>query len=132
MSRGRIVRLFNNCDGKFEDMGGKTDAMDNNEIDTAIREACEETNGKLFSKFHTNQECAQCLYRHIMKNSIAQYNCRSKYLLFKVYVNPSILSLNMNRFGLTEETDWGTLPHYYKWCRYIPRQLHVRLRGMRL
>ena len=47
---GRIHRLFRKIEGKFEDIGGKTDIQDQSYTDTMIREVCEETHGKLFSE----------------------------------------------------------------------------------
>tara|TARA_B100000780_G_C21003331_1_gene401483 strand:+ start:405 stop:872 length:468 start_codon:yes stop_codon:yes gene_type:complete len=129
---GRTLRLLRKVNHKFEDIGGKTDVNDNNELDTAIREACEETNGKIFSESHSRKVCAQYLYNHIMRSMDIQYNPASKYLLFKVFVDPTILNLNMKRFGLTEKTEWGVLQHYYQWRYDVPRNLHIRIQGLRL
>ena len=130
--QGRVVRLFRKVNGIFEDIGGKTDARDKDELDTAIREACEETDGKLFSERHSREDCARCLYHHIIQFTDTQYNPRSKYVLFRVYVDPTILRLRMKRFGLSEQTEWGELAHYYQWRHETPRRLHARLRGLRL
>tara|TARA_B110000977_G_scaffold170038_1_gene220431 strand:- start:542 stop:778 length:237 start_codon:yes stop_codon:yes gene_type:complete len=51
--KGRIMRLFRKVNGEFEDIGGKSDAKDRDELDIAIREVCEETRGKLFSEHDT-------------------------------------------------------------------------------
>jgi hypothetical protein len=82
-------------------MGGKTDPSDRDAMDTTIREATEETNGKIFSNNHSTDDCKNCL------NScqpLQLYNSKSKYLLYKVYVDPTLTSLNMKRFGRTEKT----------------------------
>ena len=129
---GNTFYLFNNYKGRFEDMGGKTDAVDQDAMDTAIREAAEETNGKLFSFHHSHEECKTCLYHHIVNNSQIFYNPKSKYLLYKVHVDPSLLTVNMKRFGRSEKTEWGILEHYFQWKKYIPRHIHPRLYGMRL
>lgn len=126
------LRLFRNIKGRFEDIGGKTDAADNNEVDTAVREACEETNGKLFSAHHTRKQCANILRDLIRTDCQTEYNRKSKYLLFKLSVHPGILDLNMKRFGLEEKTDCGTLQHYYQWKKGKPWKRHPRLFGMRL
>ena len=123
-------RLFRHIKKRFEDIGGKTDSVDNNSVDTAVREACEETNGKLFSPLHTRQKCGEIL-RSLISNDV-EYNAKSKYLLFKIYVHPNILQLSMKRFGLSEETDWGTLYHYYQWRTDRPWKRHPRLFGMKL
>ena len=124
--RGRIVRLFRKV-GRWEDMGGKTDKRDTDPIGTAVREASEETNGKLFSKDHTKEQCEVILYRQLINNYRVQYIPKAKYLLYHVYVDPSILRLSMKRFGLYEKTEWGKLRHYYKWFDRDPRNLHPRL-----
>ena len=133
---GRVHRLFRRIKKKFEDIGGKTDVVDKSAIDTAIRETVEETHGKLFSETHTPEQCADTLRQRLQKISYLniEYNRISKYLLFKLEVEPDILNRPMTRFGLSEETDWGTLEHYYQWRWSLPyhNQLHYRLRGMNL
>lgn len=129
---GKTLRLFNNCKGRFEDIGGKTDLVDSDALATAVREATEETNGKLFSANHSHEECQASLYQHIGTNSERVYNRKSKYLLYKVYVDPSLLSLEMTRFGRSENTDCGVLEHYFQWKHSVPQHLHPRLFGMRL
>ncbi len=130
----RTYRLFRNIKGKFEDIGGKTDPVDRCTQDTAIREVCEETNGKLFSAHHTHEDC-EAMLRQLMQDTYEiEYNHKSKYVLFKIQVDPSILDIPMKRFGLSETTDWGTLRHYYQWRANVPRQnqLHWRIRRMSL
>ena len=130
----RTMWLLNKCHRNFEDLGGKTDVCDRTPLDTAIREACEETNNSIFSNKHTFKECADMLYEHAIDSMDVQYNDRSKYLLFRVHVHPSILSLDMRRFGRTEKTEWGVLQHYFQWRWKKPfhNQLHPRLRGLEL
>lgn len=131
---GQVHRLFRKVNGKFEDIGGKTDHMDMDAVATAVRETMEETNGKLFSPHHTRQRCSEILYGLFEGVHSAEYNQRSKYLLFKIKVDSSILDLSMKRFGRSEETDWGTLKHYYQWRWKLPfnNQMHFRIRGLRL
>jgi 8-oxo-dGTP pyrophosphatase MutT (NUDIX family) len=131
---GHVHRLFRKVNGKFEDIGGKTDPADTSAVATAVRETVEETGGKLFSEFHTRERCGEILHRLLEQTTTVEYNQRSKYLLFKLKVEPSILEVSMKRFGLSEETDWGTLQHYYQWRWQLPyqNQLHFRLRGLRL
>lgn len=130
-TRGQTFRLFRKVNGLNEDLGGKTDEADRDAFDTAIREAAEETNGKLFSEHHIKEECRNILYRHIINCQDVQYNPASKYLLFRIYVDPTIFSLKMARFGLYEQTSWGILRHYFKW-RSDVTHLHPRLKGFRL
>lgn len=125
---GRRLRLFRYVDGRAEDIGGKTDIVDEDQVDTAVRECVEETNGKLFHDKHTRDECAAVL-KGLLVNCPAEYNKRSKYLLFKLNVDPDILNQPMKRFGLHEQTEWGVLDHYYKWV-VRPRHIHPRLFGM--
>lgn len=129
--QGQIFRLFRKVNGLNEDLGGKTDKVDRDAFDTAIREASEETNGKLFSEHHSKEECQNILYRHIINCHDVQYNPASKYLLYRIYVDPTIFSLSMKRFGLYEQTSWGILRHYFKWRSDIP-PLHPRLRGFQI
>ena len=130
----KTLRLLNKCNRKFEDLGGKTDVGDRTPLDTAIREACEETNNSIFSNRHSFKECADMLYKHALDSPDIQYSDCSKYLLFRVYVHPSILSMDMRRFGRTEKTEWGVLQHYFQWRWTVPfiNQLHPRLRGLEL
>ena len=39
--RGRRMILFRDIDGRYEDIGGKTDQADSSFVDTAVREAAE-------------------------------------------------------------------------------------------
>jgi len=128
----RVLRLFRNIKGRLEDIGGKTDKVDSNEVETAVRECVEETHGKLFDNRHTPQECANILRDLIATTCETEYNKRSKYLLFKVHVHPGILEQPMMRFGLKEKTEWGELDHYYQWKSGKPWKRHPRLFGMTL
>mgnify|MGYP001202750917 CR=1 FL=1 len=128
-SNGKTLRLMRKVCGRNEDLGGKTDAVDRDMMDTAIREAVEETDGKLFSNNHTTHECSCMLYRHIINCSDVQYNPSAKYLLYRVYVDPTILQLSMKRFGLYETTEWGILRHRFKWTSDV-KNIHPRIRGM--
>lgn len=131
---GQTHRLFRRIKGKFEDIGGKTDVGDRDAQATAIREACEETDGKLFSEHHSREECAAILEGLVHSCSHIEYNQHSKYLLFKIEVSPDILLQPMKRFGLKEQTEWGELKHYYQWRWKLPyfNQLHWRLKGLEL
>ena len=129
---GKTLRLLRIVNHKIEDIGGKTDAVDRTMFHTAARETCEETNGKLFSPYHTREECFNILLDLISNTAEMEYNKRCKYMLFKIHVHPNILKEDMRRFGLQEKTDWGVLKHYYKWFRYKPshHKLHFRLRNL--
>lgn len=127
--------LFRHVKNKFEDIGGKTDIVDTCIMDTAIRETVEETSGKLFCVDHTPEDCAKELRSRLQCDNVKiQYNPQSKYILYTLHVEPSIMNLPMKRFGTTEQTDWGILEHYYKWRSKRPyhNQLHYRIRGFQL
>ena len=134
IDRGNKIRLLRIVNNKIEDIGGKTDVIDKSMFHTAAREACEETNGKLFSSYHTKKRCFNILLYIILNTKEIEYNQRCKYILFKIHVHPGILRENMRRFGLQEKTDWGILKHYYKWFRYKPsyNKLHVRLKNLNI
>ena len=124
---GRELYLLNHCNGKYEDIGGKSDAVDHSAVDTAVRECCEECNYNLFG-IERSKDCKEMSYQHLFNYRTQEiYNRKSKYLLFKVYVDPTILNLNMKRFKLTEKVEWGVLNHYFQWKLRIPTKLHPRL-----
>lgn len=122
--------LLRKAKGAWQDMGGKTEPSDTSPVDTAIREAVEETNGHLFSPTDSFDECRSHLEDIIQrgKGCSIRYNKRCKYLLFICHV-PHIKHLPMGRFGKYESTDG--MEHYYKWFRCLPR-LHFRLRSLRI
>ena len=127
--------LFRRVNGKYEDIGGKTDLGDTCALDTAVRETVEETKGKLFSSGHSPEECAKELRVRLQSEKVnIQYNPQSKYVMYTLPVESSIMQLPMRRFGRSEKTDWGLLEHYYQWRAQRPyhKQLHYRIRGFRL
>ena len=129
--RGRRMILFRDIDGRYEDIGGKTDSADSSFVDTAVREAAEETGGKLFHPSHRMHDCKNILRDLINSiNCETCYNPRSKYVLFKIHVHPGILNMTMKRFGIEEHTEWGVLRHYYRWKARVPRNIHPRLYGL--
>ncbi len=123
-------RLLRRVRGRYEDVGGKTDAVDKCALDTAVREAVEETDGKLLDPRHTRAQCAKKL-KDLLEDCDTHYNRRSKYLCYILKVPRRIRHLPMTRFGRCEFTEWGTLPHYYQWKRRLPRNIHPRLWKLR-
>ena len=107
--------LLRHYKGKWQDIGGKTDKKDGSFMDTAVREAKEETNNKLL--------CTELIYDALLnpKKTKIQYDAKCKYILFKCYVEPQ----------LKEQTDFGEnengKPHRFKWFKKLPK-LHFRLR----
>ena len=116
--------LWRRVKGRYEDMGGKTEPQDTSALDTAVREAVEESNGKLFHQSHTHAQCADVL-RKLLEKSETFYNPRAKYLCYVVEAPRHVRSLSMKRFGRFETTD--LIPHYYEWKSYVPRNMHPRL-----
>jgi 8-oxo-dGTP pyrophosphatase MutT (NUDIX family) len=121
--------LLRKAKGKWQDTGGKTDVNDTNIIDTAVREATEETNGRLFCVDGTYESCSRRL-KDLLTNGRGhriRYNKRSKYVLFVLYVE-GLKHLPLTRFGSCESDG---MKHVYKWFEKLPK-LHYRLRGMSL
>ena len=116
--------LWRRVKGRYEDVGGKTDRKDACALDTAVREAVEETNGKLFHPDHTMLQCADAL-RALLKQCGTYYNARAKYLCFVVEVPRHVRTLPMTRFGHFEHTD--QMRHYYAWKSFTPLNVHPRL-----
>jgi len=123
VSKGKKWTLFRKHKGKWADMGGKTDAVDNTIIDTVVREVCEETNNSLFCT--DDEDCASKV-RNIVRSSKMFYDAKCKYLLFHCKVDNKLFDLPLSRFGEAE----GSKKHEYGWFSAIPRPLHFRLRGL--
>ena len=124
------IYLFRIVDGnKATDIGGCTDTIDKNYLDTACREASEETNGHFFKISDSLKECQNKFLKLLQtENYEIKYNKKGKYLLFKIKVH-SKYSRNMKRFGTLETTD--KMNHYYIW-RPLDKiyNLHPRLKNL--
>ena len=112
---GTPWKLLRHYKGKWQDIGGKTDTKDRSFMDTAVREAQEETNESFM--------CPERTY-DLLKNpkvTKIQYDAKCKYVLFTCRVEPK----------LKDQTDFGDAekgkPHRFKWFRKLPT-LHFRLR----
>lgn len=126
---GQNWYLLRKAKGKWQDMGGKTDINDTDIVDTAVREATEETNGRLFRVDGTFDSCSRRL-KELLKSGRGhriRYNKKSKYLLFILYAE-GLKQLPVSRFGSCEADGMN---HSYKWFRQFPK-LHFRLRGISL
>lgn len=108
-------KLLRHYKGRWQDIGGKTDNQDENFMDTAVREAKEETNDKFL--------CTELMYDALKnpKKTKVQYDAKCKYILFKCYVEPKFQKLK--DFGENENGK----PHRFKWFKKLPK-LHFRLR----
>jgi hypothetical protein len=125
-SKGKKWTLFRKYKGKWADMGGKTDTVDNSILDTVVREVCEETNNSLFC---TNDEDCASKVRNIIERHSSKmfYDAKCKYLLFYCKVDASLLAAPLSRFGEAE----GSKKHEYQWVTSVPQPLNFRLRGFR-
>ena len=87
-----IKKIIGNV-SRYEDIGGKTDSMDTNILDTISREADEETNNVVNKTIIKNQ----------LINSNLIYSYKSKYVVAFTKANKYERKLNSDMFG-TEET----------------------------
>ena len=115
----------------YGDLGGKTEYLDNNPIDTACREAVEESMGKIFDVDDTSEICREKLDSLVQESFKSLYIKSSKYMLYFVELPLEVLYLPIDRFGDAEIMESGYHdPHSYHWVELdeIPtEQLHIRL-----
>lgn len=116
--------------GRWSDIGGKTDAVDEDIISVVTREVTEETNNHLFSATHTYPQAYEFLSNLLRNEELEIHYCpKGKYILIKVELDIKYKNLDMKRFGLKERTEDWTMDQYYKWIPNIVRhKLHPRLR----
>ena len=116
--------------GRWSDIGGKTDAMDEDIISVVVREVTEETNNHLFSPGHSYEQAYTFLDQLLRNEELEIHYCpKGKYILLKIELDIKYKNLDMRRFGLKEKTDGWTMDHYYSWVPNIYRnKLHPRLR----
>lgn len=123
--------LFRKHKNIFSDTGGKTDKIDKNPLETAVRETVEETNGHLFSSKHDQNYCFKILKREIIKqNKKPIYFEGCKYQLYILKLRKKTLNLPLERFGDFEIHD--NLKHSYHWLNEIPESnIHPRLNSIK-
>ena len=122
--------LFRKCKGKWADIGGKTDIADTCTLDTAIREAGEESNWHLFDEHDTPHMFTEKMRSYVEHRSTRiQYSPRAKYVTYVVRVPPHLMQ-NMRRFQRREREDH--LVHYFRWYTKKPQPLHFRVRHIRV
>jgi len=80
---------------RYEDIGGKTDKKDADELETIAREACEETNSII---------CKEII-RKQLEYSKSFYNLKSKYVVYFVKANKYERKLKSDVFGNVEIHD---------------------------
>jgi len=100
-----LLFINNQKKSVLEDLGGKTDALDKNLFDTAIRETIEESNGIFTRKFLIEKlGIERRKYKNTIKpkqlaNKLYCYSKHGKYCLFLIKLDDKI---NCDEFGLTE------------------------------
>lgn len=120
----KYIFLLRKVNNRWEDLGGKTDIKDKDYLETAVREATEETNNKLLDKDDSYNDCYYKIKGLVINDSKKIYIYNSKYLLYLVKLDNDIKNLSMTRFGLYEKHD--NKDHYFRWiCRL--NNLHPRL-----
>lgn len=162
----RIYFLMQKEDGnqkyKFCDLGGKTDVLDNNIIETAIREVMEETNGVLFSKLFKKQHLKNFEVKPSFKDYMHNfyklfqdfepkfiYSGKSKYLIMMVeinseYITPTMLPkynehITIMSQGFGDMEEGNTLPRQIVWMELYQfsrllkdKKMHIRLKDTQI
>ncbi len=82
----------------YEDIGGKTDEIDNNINDTIIREVVEETNGII-----TKEIVQDYLDKENHKKNQCYYLKHSKYYLILIEANKNIIDIDRRSYGKVEK-----------------------------
>jgi hypothetical protein len=123
--------LFRKSNNYYSDIGGKTEQIDKNPIDTAIRETCEETNNSIFSSDHDVETCRNILSQKFkdQKPVSSVYIKKSKYILYMVRIEKKYHDSPISRFG--EKEDETGEKHSFHWFESIDfESLHPRLRSI--
>ena len=130
-TKDKKIWLFRKQSNKYSDTGGKTDEVDNDPHQTAIRETVEETNGHLFSKKHNYDTCTKILIRELKKqNPTPIYVECCKYFIIPFRLRFKNFKLSLDRFGEIETHDH--MEHSYHWMEEVPKKnLHPRLISIR-
>ena len=89
----RIDQRTNIKRNVYEDIGGKTDEIDNNINDTIIREVVEETNGIITKEI---------VKEYLDKENQSYYLKHSKYYLILVEANKNIIDIDRREYGKEE------------------------------
>lgn len=163
---GKIYFLMqkeeNNHKYNYCDLGGKTDVIDNNIIETAVREVMEETNGVLFSKLFKPKYRHEFGQKPIFKDYMINfyrifqdyepefiYSNKSKYLILLVeikseYINGSLLP-KYNEMITVLHKEFGDTEHHNTLKRNIvwmelnqfnrllkDKKMHIRLKDTQM
>jgi len=114
----REFLLIKNPEGRYEDIGGKTDAKDKSINETISRETEEETNGLISAAVISRQLFrSQMIYRH-----------GSKYLVYLVKANAYEQELKSEAFGSVEtHENFHRTIHWVAAKNLTPDVLHPRL-----
>jgi len=90
-----LIKKIIGGEARYEDIGGKTEFIDLDEVDTVAREVKEETNDMINEKIIKKQ----------IINSKSSYNFKSKYILYFIKANKYEKKLNSDNFGILENHD---------------------------
>ena len=111
--------MIKNTEGRYEDIGGKTDRKDRSILDTIARETGEETNGVI----------AEAVVRRQLQAAVLSvYNLNSKYVVYLLPANRYEATLKSEQFGTIETHD--QFPRTIHWVSTESLQnnpLHPRL-----
>ena len=120
----------------YEDIGGKTDKLDNKFVDTLFREVEEETNN-VINKSIVKEEYGiidKCINENNYSKLNYIYNNSSKYLIVLCKANKAITALTSNDFGKyellnekivkTREIEWVSLKSFLK--NPIHRRINIK------
>ena len=128
----RYYLLRSEKKGRWSDIGGKTDEVDEDIISVVVREVTEETNNHLFSCVHDYSQAYTFLDSKLREDELQIHYCpKGKYILLKVEFDSKYKDMSNKRFGLKEKTDGWAMDHYYSWVpanRIQRHKLHPRLR----
>jgi hypothetical protein len=103
IEKERAYLLMIEKQGTYEDLGGKTEDIDETIQDVVSRETCEESNNLL------NNE----LIKKRLQTSKYMYNLNSKYIVYLVHANEEESKLKSEDFGDKEIHD--DMPRKIKW-----------------
>jgi hypothetical protein len=88
--------MIKNTEGRYEDIGGKTDRKDRSILDTIARETGEETNGVI---------AEAVVRRQLQTAALSVYNLNSKYVVYLIQANRYEAAVKSEQFGTIETHD---------------------------
>ena len=90
--------------GRWSDIGGKTDAVDEDIISVVVREVTEETNNHLFSMSHNYEQAYEFLSNLLRNEELEIHYCpKGKYILIKVELDVKYKNLDTEKEYFSKE-----------------------------